>query len=397
MNELELLKCFIESRDAFEKYSTMYSTQNIITSIIFDHIKDYYDTDTEAQCVNVEILKSKISASNLPNVDMIVTTVDDMPTNVSLPNILDLIKEQKLKSMGFEISQAIHADRFEDATELMTEFIALDHIKEETDDSVYTVVPPDSVIASLTKESLLPIYPSVLNDRLGGGLPRQSQVGIFARPDVGKSTIAVNIAKGLCANGYKVVYFGNEDPVDRMLMRFLCRFSDMTPTEITGNPEQCYNRAMSNGYDNLIYITMAPGTMNDIRRYVKQYQPDAIIVDQIRNIHVAGIQSTAMTEILSYGAQATRAIAKDNNLVSIIITQAGESADDKLVLRYSDVEYSNTGFAAQLDLLIGVGQDSSMKSSSRAILSFPKNKGAPIEAFPIKIDYILNKVTTHVL
>ena len=56
------------------------------------------------------------------------------------------------------------------------------------------------------------------------------------------------------------------------------------------------------------------------------------------------------------------------------VTQAGESAQNKLVLSMGDVEWSNTGIPGAADLMIGIGLDDEYLSTDKRMLSIPKNK-----------------------
>ena len=101
----------------------------------------------------------------------------------------------------------------------------------------------------------------------------------------------------------------------------------MNQAELMEKPDEATELALSRGYANMTFISLSPGSVKEIRDYVHKFNPDAIVVDQIRNVAVSGVQATALTDVLNYGAQATRAIAKEYDLVSILITQAGDSAD----------------------------------------------------------------------
>src|SRR5690606_32128932 len=109
-------------------------------------------------------------------------------------------------------------------------------------------------------------------------------------------------------------------------------------------------------------------TIHEIRSYVEKISPDLVVVDQIRNL---AVKPESMTVNLEQGVIAMRNLAKEFNFVSVVVTQAGDSAHNKLILDYTDVEWSNTGVAAQMDLMIGVGQNEDFKSQGKVMLSFP--------------------------
>ena len=82
---------------------------------------------------------------------------------------------------------------------------------------------------------------------------------------------------------------------------------------------------MKRGLANFTFISLSPGTMAEIEEHVKELKPDVIVVDQLRNMRV-GSKDTGLTEALNTLAKEGRTLAKKYNLVSIVVTQAGDSS-----------------------------------------------------------------------
>ena len=106
------------------------------------------------------------------------------------------------------------------------------------------------------------------------------------------------------------------------------------------------------------------------------------MVDQIRNLEVG---EKNYVRSLEKTAQGMRNFAKQYNLVSISITQAGDSADGKAVLSRGDIDNSNVGIPGTTDLMLGIGATFAQEFEGVRTLSFPKNKigGAksPLQVF----------------
>lgn len=98
---------------------------------------------------------------------------------------------------------------------------------------------------------------------------------------------------------------------------------------------------------------------------------DVVILDQIRNMRLKSDSRTA--ELEAAGIEA-RAIAKEMGVLVVSITQAGDSATNKVYLEMSDVDSSKTGIPASADLMIGLGSDAAMKLNGLMGISLPKNK-----------------------
>lgn len=96
-----------------------------------------------------------------------------------------------------------------------------------------------------------------------------------------------------------------------------------------------------------------------------------MILDQIRNMR---LKSDSRTSELEAAGIEARSIAKDFNVLVVSITQAGDSATNKVYLEMSDVDSSKTGIPASADLMIGLGSDEAMKLNGLMGISLPKNK-----------------------
>jgi hypothetical protein len=145
----------------------------------------------------------------------------------------------------------------------------------------------------------------------------------------------------------------------------------MAREERLKNPKLAYETLVKNGYKNITFIPIHPGSLSEITRHVSRIKPSWIIVDQIRNLNVGA--ETRVNQ-LEQAAQGIRNIAKKYDLVGISVTQAGDSADQKLVLTMGDIDFSNTGIPATADLMIGVGVNDEFERQGMVMLSLPKNK-----------------------
>jgi hypothetical protein len=176
---------------------------------------------------------------------------------------------------------------------------------------------------------------------------------------------------GFLRQGLKVLYVGNEDPAADILMRLISRLSKMTKQQIMENPEEAEKRAFDKGYGNIVVAALSPGNFFEIRKLVDKYNPDVVILDQLRNLEV---NSENRVLQLEKSAQEARNLAKRYNVVVVSVTQAGDSAEGVAILGRSDVDFSKTGIPATLDLMIGIGADNAMEKHGLRTISLCKNK-----------------------
>lgn len=299
--------------------------------------------------------------------------------------LLHLYRVIEREAVGDQIQIALTRNRPEQTRILMERWIETG--EQEDEDETYHASPLDALFSS-TLGDRIPIAPTRLNDRLGGGLPRQSQVCVFARPNVGKSTYCANLTGQLLRKGYRVLYFGNEDNSATMVSRVVARLTDRTIADVVDNPKRAYAEAMEVGLDRYWFWPLSPGSPSEIRAAVSKHRPDVYVVDQIYGMALASREGAV--QAFAQICQQCRSISKDFNAISVLVTQAGESAahENHVELVATDVEWSNTGVVAQMDLMIGLGQNSGMRLHGKALISVPKWKYGPdIMPFEIGLDY----------
>ena len=391
MNESKLIACFLRSREAYEKVNAYLTDKYIFSSFgmsVVNEIKAFYDADPSAEHVDLDLVKQRMITESPKKDFLIEEYFSAIPADVSVSNVLKLYEDVYKDSLRSELILCLNGKDDDKANELIKQLQSFSVA--EVDEGIYNATPIKELNVHFTGNNLIPIYPTALNTILGGGVPRQSQICIMARPDVGKSTVAINMAVGAAEKGFRVLYVGNEDPAPKMVMRILSRFLRKPEHEFR-NSSDTDSIAMERGYGNVYFKEMHPGNYAELRSWIEKLNPDVVVIDQIRNMN---FKPDSMTINLEQGMIATRNLAKEFNLVMIVVTQAGDSATNKVVLEMNDCEWSNTGVAAQMDLMIGVGQTPALKEQGIVILSFPKNKlCAPIKPISANIDYSLNRLT----
>lgn len=391
MNESKIISTILSSRESYLKLLPIIEEDSFseFGKQILKEVNTYYDTDATIQYVDKDLVKDKLIQLKPKKEALIQDYFVSLPEPSSADNIVRLYQEQVRGKLREDLIIALSANDEKKIVELFNNYITTD--LEESTEEIFHAVSIDDLAVNFNKKNLIPIYPTGLNEALGGGVPRQSQICIFARPDVGKTAVAINAAVGAAEAGFKVLYIGNEDPSSKMVLRILTRFTRVSERELLANTRQYYDVALERGYGNLYFVALHPGNPSEIRGLIEKIKPDLVVIDQLRNCN---FKPESMTINLEQGVITMRNLAKEFNFVSIVVTQAGNSAVGKIVLGMEDVEWSNTGVAAQMDLMIGVGQNEMMKEGRLINLSFPKNKlTAPIRPFTVNIDYERNRLT----
>lgn len=391
--EAKLLSALIHSRAAYDELrDTLLEDdfsdygQKILKGII-----GYYSADSEAAYVDKDILEQRLIREYPRSEDSIKQIVSGL-TDVSIPNVLNEYVDLRLSRLSNELATALLDHK--EADELVEEYMFLKErrssalIDGDAADYVYETPALDALLKVYSPENLVQIYPGILNKYVGGGLPKGSHIVVFARPETGKSLFSINLAARMANDGRKVLYIGNEDQPEVMLLRMVSRLSDTSIFSIREDhevAERAYGIAMDNGFDNIVFAELHPGTVADVRKLVIKYQPEVLVVDQIRNLTPSS-KSLTRTEAYEYIAQSIRNISKEFNLLGISITQAGDSADQKLELQQGDVDNSNTGIPSTADVMVGIGVNSAYERIGKRCISLCKNKpGGTHKSFFVNI------------
>lgn len=371
--EAKVLGAIAHSSDVYRTLAGMAEDQDFSDQglVIFKEIADFYERDGTADKVDTDLLCHALERKYPKHGEILQGIVHSLE-DVSLPNVKHEFLSLKKQMAADRLSSALVAGddakiaQFKEEYERVTSGLV-----DTEEDNTYIGAPVDSIISSVSPDQLIKLYPQQLNEALEGGCPRGSHVLVFAPPEMGKSMVCINMASCMIHEGRRVLYIGNEDPATMMLLRFYSRLSGMTRAEILKEPKVAEKKAFANGYSNLTFVSLSPGTVPDVRRLVRRHSPDILFVDQLSNIYS---KNASKVEKLEYLASEVRNIVKAANIVGVSVTQAGESAQNKQVLELGDVYFSNVAIQAAVDVMIGVGGDKQLVDMGKRTLSLCKNK-----------------------
>lgn len=350
------------------------------------------DRDVLIELVNVQLRNEK----HLKDFTQLID--DAISLSASSRNVEQVVFESKKYEVGRSLAQAIANDRpHQEILEQYNEIYKASCLNDVLDRGleVYENVDIKELIKTEhTNAVYLKLSPRSLNDRLGGGLKKGNHVVAFGRPEAGKSCFSINAACGFAKQGFKGLYFINEDRPEDIILRCIANLSGISKFELVDDEtiDRAESIAKQNGFDNIRVISVAPGNLDQIDRLLGQYRPDWMVIDQLRNI---AIKEDNRVVQLEKAATGIRTLAKKWDVATISVTQAGDSASGKAMLDMSDIDSSKTGIPAQADLMVGIGVTEELEDRSMRQLTLPKNKlGGKHESFPVRIDTLLSRFTS---
>jgi DNA repair protein RadA/Sms len=151
---------------------------------------------------------------------------------------------------------------------------------------------------------------SELNRVLGGGITPGSLVLMGGEPGIGKSTLLLQIAVRL--KGWKVLYISGEESEQQIQQRAI---------RIGNSNEECY--------------ILTETATHKIFHFIKELQPDIVIVDSIQTVHSKSIEATpgSVSQIRECTGEFQRFAKETNTPVFLVghITKDGQIAGPKIL------------------------------------------------------------------
>ncbi len=375
MQERNLIVAAIQSKEAY-LIASDYDIEDSLTvqgRIVWKEITEFYSKDKEAYHCDREVLSARLTRKHPKHVEVLQDLISD-EIDFSIPNFLDELYAVKSESLADRLLMALTSGNTEEAGILSKEYYdlyenGLSLVTEDVD--IINNKSIQDIFASTEGDNQFKLGLPALDSRLDGGLNKGHHVLLFAVPEIGKSAFAIHFASSFLEQGKKVLYIGNEDPEDQMLMRFITRLSGMVKYEVKENLDLAWHMADEAGYGNLFFAALHPGSLKEIRALLKHVQPDVLIVDQTSELISS---ADSRTNRLHANISGMRNLSKEFNVLGMSVVQASDSATNKLKLERNDVHFSNIDIAAQVDLMLGIGCNSEYEQSNQRLLTLCKNK-----------------------
>ena len=133
-------------------------------------------------------------------------------------------------------------------------------------------------------------------DVMIGGLERQTEVVLSARPSMGKTALGLQIARNVAASGKKVIFFSLEMSAVSLWARVACPLASVSWRDVLANKlsleRQKYlkekSQEMVDRLRNNLVIVDTRQTTESIWRMVSQAHPDLVVVDHLRFVKDTG-------------------------------------------------------------------------------------------------------------
>jgi len=211
------------------------------------------------------------------------------------------------------------------------------------------------------------------------GIDGGQLIEVGARSNVGKTSFHASIIAGpggFAEQGAKVLILCNEEPTDRVLLRYLLAAAGFAPEDLVKNYATA-TRNYANISDNIFIKDVTEYRMDWVDSVCRTYKPDIVVLDM--GDKLANMQGhSRVDEALKANVIFARRIAKRHNCAIFYMSQLSAEAEGKIVLNQSMMEGSKTGKAAEADLMLLLAKNpplsDQMEEDNQRHINIVKNK-----------------------
>lgn len=401
MLDAKLVSAALASRAAYDKVAPHIQSTELTPAGGFwwQLIGEWYARDKHANRIDRTELAA-LADSRLSGTKHKATVAGfllDLPDAVSADNSAQIALEIKRHNVGMELAAAIASHDNKKAGKLHHQYGELMSATQLVGKRAQwqLAVPVEQLFDKVGQGNRIALAPDKLNSRISGGALPGHHIVIFGRPEIGKSTVSLNLAAVRAVKGSRVLYVGNEDQIDILKSRAVSRVTNMSWAEIEQDRTRAIRLYNDRGAEErLRFAQMAGGNAESLREQIDDFEPDILVVDQIRNLEGGG---DGLVQNLEANGQVVRKLLIEYGMIGVSVAQAGGYAEGKLWLDMTDLDSSKTGLPGTADLMIGVGANQDTLARNQRGLSLPKNKLSSEpnakEGFLVEIDSTRSKIS----
>lgn len=382
MIEQHILSAAIADRGAYDKIERHLDYKEFSPHVGFwwQRLGEYYARDRKAASADRAVLLS-LGESRITNPKHREAILAALPADgggASAPNVVAAALSLLRSNRSAEFASAAMAGDTKKAT-LLLEILNDLWTKEDFEDESTVIYASaiDDIFLKVGAGKRIPILPEALNVRVGGGVLAGHHILVFGRTEIGKSTFVINLVAGFLRQKQRVLYVGNEDPIDSIKARMLCRVTGKSMAEVEQDKEAAIALYKRRGAEELLRLVhMQPGSIEEIAAECEEFRPQVLVLDQIRNI---GSNEDGITRRIEDNAIRFRALLGRFGMVGVSVTQASDKSDKNNAdlptwLTAGDVDSSRVGLPGTADLMLGIGGNNDLISRGQRTLSICKNK-----------------------
>lgn len=321
---------------------------------LFETIKTLMEKNTpiDATTVTAELTKNKKLAT-IGGVEYLAEIINKVPTAANVDEYIKIINETYLRRRLIETATAIVTEGFS-STDAIGDLLddaekkLLDVVKDRRSTEFKKIkdvlYKAQSDLEELSKQkSEVTGIPTGYHDldRLTKGFHENELIIIAARPSMGKTAFAVNLATNMAINfGKSVALFNMEMGAEQLVVRMLAQIGQIEmPKLMTGKLDhqdwKRVNEAISRISDKKLFIDDTPGqTVSEIRSKCRRLANseeglDIVIIDYLQLINGSSRYLGQRQQEVSEISRSLKTMAMELNIPVIALAQLSRSVDSR--------------------------------------------------------------------
>jgi hypothetical protein len=374
--EFSLIKAFL-SYDVWSSYNGYVTAKDFPDEVQFLYrvLDSFHKTNDEGTSLHLQDLANLFFSQSSKDKDFyegVFTQLSSYEPNIETIKQLciSLKRSRKLRELSITAYEAAEGKKEYKAVEELLEALKEPEIPEEEEDFFVT----DDLDTLLNETYRTPGYKwrsHTLNKSLGS--LRKGDFGfIFARPEVGKTTLLASEITFMAPQGEgPVLWINNEEVSAKVKSRAVQASMGLTQEQMLSNTAR-WNAEYTQLLGNKILIPKQHITRKEeIERLCKLYQPSLIIIDTIDN--VTGFKADREDLVLGAIYKWGRGLAAQYGPV-IGVCHADGTAEGQKWLNMNHVANAKTEKQKHADFIIGIGKIHDVGWENVRFIGISKNK-----------------------
>lgn len=199
---------------------------------------------------------------------------------------------------------------------------------------------------------------------------------IAARPETGKTTFTASEASYMMEQlqpDEHVIWINNEEASNKVMMRVIQAYSQVTSSELLGNPKKYEEDFLDGGGQRFLILDDDSGikSVNKIATLFKEFKPGLIIFDQLDKVH--GFKQDREDLRIGQLYEWARDVAKEYCPV-IAISQVDGTGEGEKWIQMNQLRGSKTDKIGEADAIITIGKSNEPGMDLQRFIHVPKNK-----------------------
>ena len=316
---------------------------------IYDTMVELYDKHASIDIVQLnQALADREILDSVGGLNYLVELADAVPSAANAAHYARLVREKAMVRQLIEAAGDILYDAYHspDQAEAILDkaeqriFDIAQQSQHSQIESLHELIKQTISLLEASEGQQLTGLPTgfVELDELTGGLQRGEMIVIAARPSMGKTALALNIAEQMATQGLSVGIFSMEMSKQQVVQRILCARSGIDSQRLRRHmlrPDDV--RALMTACDDLlhapIYVEDTPGLSSmqlraKARRMVAQHGIKIIFIDYLQLMGLGGRIESRQLEV-SEISRAVKAMARELNIPVVCLSQLNRSPEQR--------------------------------------------------------------------